>query len=245
MDNSFSLSDLLQSPFGKFILHIYNRVNITGKENVPEGAAILAPNHPSLLDPAMLLLATENTFGKVIRFVAWAGMLDKPVYSDILKFANTIPLNPPGATASEETKKKYPLSKTNRMILEELKQGGFVGIFPEGRNHLLWDADKLYPLQSGALTWSALSGVPIIPVGIKNTQQAWPLLANIELQKLNFQAWIPFPAILPFQIEINYGKPMYVSKEELKDKKLLELKTEELANSLRELAGLKEGYASY
>ena len=242
MTNSFQvhpdLEELMNGWVGEFIFRYFNRVKIFGIENIPKGGAILAPNHPSILDPAMLMLSTYRSCNRFIQFIAWAGLLEKDAYKSTLQKANVIPINPPGATGSEEIKKAYPLSKTNKMVNDALKSGRLVGLFPEGTNHLFWDGNTLYPIQKGVLLWAAMSGCPIIPVGIRNTHLICPLIANIDLQKFNFQTWIFAPILFPATVEIHYGEPIYISKEELKDDSKSNEKLRELISSIKELGNL-------
>jgi len=224
---------------GEFIFKYFSRIKIFGKENIPIGGGLLAPNHPSILDPPLLFLSTYKSIGRQIRYVAWAGLLEKKGYGDILRKANVIPVNPPGATGSEEIKKAYPISKTNKMVNESLRNNELVGVFPEGTNHLFWDGNTLYPIQKGILLWSAMSEKPIIPVGIRNSHLIWPMLANIDLQKINFQSWIMAPLILPVTIEIHYGNPIYVTREDLKDEQRSKFKLSKIIISLKELGNLK------
>ncbi len=243
MKNDFTIDtellSLLDGWVGEFIFKYFSRVKVIGKENIPIGGGLLAPNHPSILDPPLLFLSTYKTTGRFIRFVAWAGLLEKKGYGDVLRKANVIPVNPPGATGSEEIKKAYPLSKTNKMVIESLKGNELVGVFPEGTNHLFWDGNTLYPIQKGILLWSAMSEKPIIPVGIRNTHLIWPMLANIDLQKLNFQSWVMAPMIFPVTVEIHYGKPIYVTKDDLKDDAKSKFKLSEIIVSIKELGNLK------
>jgi 1-acyl-sn-glycerol-3-phosphate acyltransferase len=232
------LIELMDGWLGEFLFNYFNRVQVFGKKNIPSSGAILAPNHPSILDPLMLMLSTYKSTNRFIRFVAWAGLLEKEPYKEVLKKANVIPINPPGATGSNEIKKAYPISKTNKMVNESLKNGELVGIFPEGTNHLFWDGSSLYPIQKGVLLWAAMSGCPIIPVGIRNTHLIWPLIANIDLQKFNFQTWIFAPVVFPVTVEIHFGKPIYITKEELKDSIISTEKLNELIGSIKQLGNL-------
>jgi 1-acyl-sn-glycerol-3-phosphate acyltransferase len=243
MDTKFNIDNdllsLLDGWLGEFIFKYFSRVKVFGKENIPSGGALLAPNHPSILDPPLLFLSTYKSTGRLIRYVAWAGLLEKKGYGDVLRKANVIPVNPPGATGSEEIKKAYPISKTNKMVNESLRNDELVGVFPEGTNHLFWDGNTLYPIQKGILLWSAMSEKPIIPVGIRNSHLIWPMLANIDLQKFNFQTWIMAPLLFPVTIEIHYGKPIFVTREDLKDDQKSKFKLTEIIISLKELGNLR------
>ena len=232
------LIELMDGWAGEFIYRLFNRIKVSGTENIPSGGAILSPNHPSILDPPLLMLTTYKNTSRLIRFVAWAGLLEKPGYGEVLRSANVIPVNPPGATGSDEIKKLYPISKTNKIVIEALKSGELVGIFPEGTNHLFWDGRTLYPIQKGILLWAAMSGYPIVPVGIRNTHLIWPMLANIDIQKFNFQSWIMAPMIFPVTVEIHYGKPIYVTKEDLKDEIKSNHKLEEIKYAIKDLGDL-------
>jgi 1-acyl-sn-glycerol-3-phosphate acyltransferase len=243
MKDKFTISprllNLIEGPIGEFIYRYFNRVEVYGQENLPKTGAILAPNHPSIMDPPLLFLSTYKSIGRMIQFVAWAGLLEKEPFASVLKESNVIPVNPPGATGSDEIKKAYPISKTNKMVNESLKNGELVCVFPEGNNHLVWDGNTLYPLQKGVFLWAALSGSPLIPVGIRNTQYIWPMLANIDIQKINFQMWLMAPIVLPVPIEIHFGKPIYVDRDTLKsNEKLLKLE-EKFESDIKTLGNLK------
>jgi len=84
-----------------------------------------------------------------------------------------------------------------------------------------------------------MSEKPIIPVGIRNSHLIWPMLANIDLQKFNFQTWIMAPIIFPVTIEIHYGKPIFVTREDLKDDQKSRFKLSEIIISLKELGNLR------
>lgn len=232
------LRSLVDGWIGDFLMNTFLRIRVFGEENLPRDGAILAPNHPSILDPPLLLLSIYKKTGRFLRFVAWAGLLEKPVYGDILREADVIPVNPPGATGSEEIKKAYPISKTNKMVMESLEMGEWIGVFPEGTNHLFWDGASLYPIQKGILLWAALSKKPIIPIGLRNTHLIWPMLANIDLKEYNFQTWVMAPIVLPVQVEVHIGKPIFVSKEELKDSVKSDKKIEEITLALKDLGNL-------
>jgi hypothetical protein len=64
------------------------------------------------------------------------------------------------------------------------------------------------------------------------------LVANIDLQKFNFQTWIFAPILFPATVEIHYGKPIYISKEELKEESKSGEKLKELISSIKELGNL-------
>lgn len=232
------LKEILDGWPGEFIYKIFCRVKTFGLENLPSGGAILAPNHPSILDPPLLFLSTYKATGKYIRFVAWAGLLEKPGYGDVLRAADVIPVNPPGATGSEEIKKAYPISKTNKMVQDSLKMGEWIGVFPEGNNHLFWDGATLYPIQKGILLWAALSGKPIVPIGIRNTHLIWPMLANIDLKELNYQSWIMAPVLIPATVEIHYGKPIPVPRDTLKDEAKTKQTLDAIVHSIKDLGEL-------
>jgi hypothetical protein len=66
------------------------------------------------------------------------------------------------------------------------------------------------------------------------------MLANIDLQKFNFQTWIMAPIIFPVTIEIHYGKPIFVTREDLKDDQKSRFKLSEIIISMKELGNLRQ-----
>jgi 1-acyl-sn-glycerol-3-phosphate acyltransferase len=68
-------------------------------------------------------------------------------------------------------KQDSPDRKALRFTEDLLKRGEAVVIFPEGH---VSPHGKLFPLQGGVIMMALRAGVPIVPVGIRNTEQMMP-----------------------------------------------------------------------
>jgi 1-acyl-sn-glycerol-3-phosphate acyltransferase len=159
------------------------RPTVTGLEHVPRtGGVILASNHLSFIDSTMIpvvvprkvvFLAKSDYFngpgikGALVR--AWfegLGML--PVDRDDSK----------AAIASLET------------ALEVLGRGEAFGIYPEGTRSR---DGRLYRGRTGVAHLALSAGVPVVPVGLKGTQDVQPVDASM-------------PKIAP--VSVSFGAPI-------------------------------------
>ena len=144
------LYHILRFIFKPVFLLLY-RPKIYGKENIlNEGSLVIASNHKHAMDPLMIILATKRT----IHFLAKIEL-----YKGILKwFFNAV------GTLPVDRKNKNPntVSKAEEM----LKNGGIIGIFPEGTRNKI--TDDLLPLKKGAVFLAKNTNSKIVPVYIKD-----------------------------------------------------------------------------
>ena len=141
--------------------HIYYRVRFTGPA-IPAGPVLLVANHPnSLLDPTLVVAAGSRP----VRFLAKA-----PLFSDwkigwVVKAAGAIPVYRKADDPSQMSRNEDVF----REVVEVLKGGAVVGIFPEGITH---SEPGMAPLRTGAariaLGAAAQLGhvIAIVPVGL-------------------------------------------------------------------------------
>ncbi len=122
----------------KFNIKSYNT------ENLPEPPYILVANHNHFLDPIFVMAAINNP----ITWVAARGTFQSWWLGIPLKLSDSI-----------EKQKGVPDIKTVRNIFKALKNGGAVGLFPEGS--VTWDgrAGKIY---SGIDKLLNKSTVPVV-----------------------------------------------------------------------------------
>lgn len=147
-----------------FVSLIWNP-RVTGLENVPrEGGFIIASNHLSNIDSFVIPVA----FPRQIRFVAKKSLwTQKGLKGRILTwFFTAVDAVPVDREALSSGKGAL---QSAQVILRE---GAGFGIYPEGSRSR---DGKLHPGKQGA-AWLALeSGRPIIPVGLKGTQELMKL----------------------------------------------------------------------
>lgn len=136
-----------------FVLsHLLFRVEINGKENIPEdGPIIVAGNHVHAFDSVILLVNTKrkiNYMAKVELFRHWGmRILEKPF----------------GLIRVNRNQKDIDSMKK---AIKVLKNNGAIGIFPEGtRNGMA----KNIEIRPGVAYLTLKGNAKVIPVGIKGT----------------------------------------------------------------------------
>lgn len=136
----------------KRVLNIFYSVNVKGMENFEKckGGTLIISNHTSLIDAIIL----STTFGEKVSFAINIDIINKIWVKPFLKLI-----------------KYFPVDPTNPMvvksIIDELKKGGIVAIFPEGRITTTGGLMKIYP---GPAVIADKSNADILPVCIEGSQ---------------------------------------------------------------------------
>src|SRR5579863_3819366 len=130
------------------------RARATGVERVPaSGPIVVAANHRSLLDPPLL----GTWFPRTINYMAKHELFKIFGLAWLLKRWHAFPVDRDRADLG-----------AIRHALRILKNGGVVGIFPEGTRNL----DGTVKARGGAVLIAATAGCPIVPVALVGTQNA-------------------------------------------------------------------------
>ena len=124
-------------------------------ENYPQGA-IIAPNHASFLDPLVIAAACREE----VHFLARSSLFRRTWWACVLEHLNAHPVN--GSLQD--------LSSL-RSVIESLRQGKKVVLFPEGGRT---ETGELQNVKMGVAMLALRAGVPILPVFIQGTFEAWP-----------------------------------------------------------------------
>lgn len=141
------------------ILRALFDVRVVGLENVPRTPVIVCANHLGWVDPFMILLLLPVE-PRLYVLGERAGVLRNNFRIRVIDFFQVmVPLD-----------RKQP-REALRVMLDTLRRGGSLIIFPEG--HLgTWEG-ALQPLQPGAAQLSAHSGVLLLPIGLTGTSELW------------------------------------------------------------------------
>ncbi len=139
-------------------------VRVEGIENLPaEGPAIVCANHRSYFDPVAMAFAVAER-GRPMRFLAKAELFAPAVVGDVVRAMGGIRVE--RGTGSDE-----PLREANAA----LAAGEMVAILPQGtipRGREFFD--PVLHGRPGAARLAAMSGAPVIPVGVWGTEAVWP-----------------------------------------------------------------------
>lgn len=140
---------------GKIFCKIVFFVRIEGKENIPDGAVIIAANHTSVLDAPMILQVTRRP----MRTMGKAELFKNKLFGAILRAAGAFPV--------ERGTNDITAIKT---ALRTLKEGGVFAIFPTGTR--VKDGESA-DAKSGVALIALKSGAPVVPVAICNGYRAF------------------------------------------------------------------------
>lgn len=130
-------------------------VHVSGSENVPRvGPLIVISNHQSNADPPLV----GTLVPRMVRFMAKEELFRLPIFGSFVRWYGAFRLRRGEAD-----------HQSLRQALAILKQGGAIGMFPEG--HRSRDA-KLRRAQPGVAMIAVRSNAPILPVAINGSHYA-------------------------------------------------------------------------
>ncbi len=137
--------------FHKIPLFIFKALcpcKIFGKENIPEGGAVIVSNHFHALDCGYILLVhSKNT-----SILAKKEIFQNKLVGKILLSYGGIPID-----------RDNPDMKSLMQAIKVLKKGNKLALFPEGTRNKTGTSD-LQPLKGGAMVFAVKAKVPIVPM---------------------------------------------------------------------------------
>lgn len=142
---------------------------VSGRENIPEGAAIVCANHTSLIDPVLLGFAFGHK--RQLFFMAKAELFDIPVVGALLRMIGVFPVSR-GETDIVSI----------RTTMKHLKNGEKVMMFPEGTRVA---AEETVEAKTGAVRIAAKMKVPIVPVFLTGNRKVFHV-SKLVIGKLFF-----------------------------------------------------------
>jgi long-chain acyl-CoA synthetase len=158
--------------FAYLVFRIFFGLEIDGRENLPkEGSFLICPNHLSFLDPFVLLAALPYRVFSKLFFVGASEYFENAFMRFIARIANIFPVDPDAN-----------LLRSMKVGAMGLRAGYALCIFPEGSRSI---DGGLLEFKKGAAILSRGVRVPMVPVGIRGTYEAWPRDSNrIRLHKI-------------------------------------------------------------
>lgn len=160
----------LRAVFGPALTLAF-RLKTFGQHHVPrKGAAILAANHASFLDPILIGMRARRP----VRFLVAAEFYRDRRLHALLRALGAIPVG--GDTG---------MVRSFRHIVEVIRRGGLVGIFPEGG---ITRDGAMRPFRDGAAVLALQMGVPVVPIHMGGTFDAlprdakWPRFVPVTLR---------------------------------------------------------------
>jgi 1-acyl-sn-glycerol-3-phosphate acyltransferase len=161
----------------KPLTHAIYRPRISGRDNVPlTGGVILASNHLSFIDSFAIPLAAPRQVSFLAKADYFTG--SGPVASMRKAFFESVGAIPVDRESSRAAQESLDLA------LEVLRAGRAFGIYPEGTRSR---DGLLYRGRTGVAWLSLTAGVPVVPVGLRGTEDIqpvgahWPRLAKVSV----------------------------------------------------------------
>jgi 1-acyl-sn-glycerol-3-phosphate acyltransferase len=151
-------------------------LKVYGIENVPQtGGALLVANHQSYLDPVLVAVRLRRP----VSFLAKSELFENPYFSWFIRSLHAFPVRQGHGDVGAV-----------RETIRRLDEGHILNVYPEGTRT---SDGEIGPIQKGIALILRKTKVPVIPVAIDGSFQAWP----------NHQM-----LFRPGRIRVLYGKPI-------------------------------------
>jgi 1-acyl-sn-glycerol-3-phosphate acyltransferase len=183
--------------FFSFWLPVLSRIRAIGLDNLPlSGGCIVTPNHMGYFDTPLVGI---HILRNDVSLLAAKKYRKNPIFRRLIDGVNGIWINREEADL-----------KALRAAREVLKDGYMLGVAPEGTRS---PTSALIPGKQGTAYLASLVDVPIVPIGIWGTEDAFAQLARFRRPRLY----------------IRIGEPYYLAKLDRADReKSLQQNTDEI-----------------
>ncbi len=130
------------------------RTKVAGAENIPRtGPLIIACNHVSFLDPPVM-----GSFApRRISYMAKKELFEIPVLGPAIRAVGAYPVDREGSAAA-----------AIKRSVEVLREGGCIGIFPEGGRNVGGEKEA----RQGVALLASLAKAPVVPAAIIGSEKA-------------------------------------------------------------------------
>ena len=131
-----------------FFFSLLYPMKVYGKENIPEGGAVLVSNHFRAIDCGFIARICD----KDIKYLAKKEIFKNKLISKIVKSYGGIPID-----------RDNPDMKSLLEAIKEIKKGNKLCIFPEGKRNVSGTSD-LQDVKGGSVIFSVKAKCPIVPI---------------------------------------------------------------------------------
>ena len=136
------------------------RVIVEGATNIPDSPGIIvASNHLSIADPALISLTIQRLVRRRVRYMAKGEAFDWPLVGPLMT-----------AYGGFGVRRGRPDREAYRMARAVLASGDWLGLAPEGTRSR---TGTLGEPKAGVALLAVRTGAPILPVGISGTERLW------------------------------------------------------------------------
>ncbi len=167
---------------GRFLGGLLYRVRVFGREHVPQGGALLLPNHSTWVDAVVLQLACPRP----VRYLVFEGIYKIWWLNWVFRTVGAIPISQTRARSAIEG------------AVEAIQRGELVCVFPEGE---LSRSGNLLRLKRGFEAIARNAGGPVVPVFL---DELWGSIFSFDHGRY-FTKW---PKRLPYPVTVAFGEVM-------------------------------------
>ena len=180
----YLLPDSLVRLVGFFVTRTIYRLNIVGRDNIPErGGALFVCNHLSFIDVLLLQSSTDRP----IRFIMYAGYMKQKVLGTFARIMRCIPI-------SSELRPR-DLIKSLKVASQAIRDGEVVCIFAEGQ---ITRTGQMLPFRRGYEKIMKDVDAPIIPIHLDGV---WGSIFSYSRSRFFFK----LPRRIPYCVTVSYG----------------------------------------
>jgi acyl-[acyl-carrier-protein]-phospholipid O-acyltransferase / long-chain-fatty-acid--[acyl-carrier-protein] ligase len=163
------------------------RIKVEGREHIPQhGGALLAPNHVSMADAALLIASTDRP----IRFMMFRDNYEIPWLKPWLKILGVIPIS--------SQQRPREMLRSLRTATQAIKDGEVVCIFPEGE---MTRIGQMLTFRRGIEIIMKDVEAPIIPTYLAGV---WGSIFSFERKRFLWK----LPYRIPYPVTVKFGEPM-------------------------------------
>jgi 1-acyl-sn-glycerol-3-phosphate acyltransferase len=185
----------------RFIFTVFFSYRAYGMENLPKkGGVLILSNHQSFLDPILLSLLLTRPMS----YLAKSELFANPVFGRLIQSLHAYPVDQGRGDLG-----------AIRETVRRLQEGHLLNIFPEGSRT---EDGEIGKIERGAALVIRRANVPVLPVAIEGSFQAWPRNRRIPM---------------PHPVKVLYGKPLQI--EGLNAEEITDLIDRTLRRMLEEL----------
>ena len=158
----------------------YLHLEVRGLEHIPsQGGAIIAGNHPSVLDGVLLLAVSPRP----VRFLIAEDLYYHRYLHWFFTVLECIPVY----------RTKTHNGDALRAAVSALQQGALLGIFPEGTIHF---QGSMQQVKRGVALLALKTGLPVVPLAIQGSCEAFPDGARVPRPRI-VQMYFDTPKAYP------------------------------------------------
>lgn len=162
---------MFSKPVVKSYMGAMLKTNVFRHGKIPEGAKIIAANHPSTTDPFFVASLSQQQVYILINNL----LFQVPILGTYLRKSGHIPVIAGNGQAAMQA------------AIERLAEGKTIVIFPEG--DLSPIEGGFLPPRTGVARLALLSGAPVIPVGIHLQRERLHTIRSVVKGRVEYGRW--------------------------------------------------------